>query len=620
MRRMTAALVHRGPDDEAYYGDATAALGFRRLSIVDLQGGRQPIANETDDLFLVCNGEIYNSPALRRELEQQGHRFRSHSDVEVILHLYEELGLRCFERLQGMFALALWDRKSHELVLARDHMGQKPLFYYHHDTQFYFASEVQALMAGGGIKRQMDTDALWHYLSLRYMPDRYSLVRGVQKLPAASYLVLRDNKVETGSYWRLDFRCKAKLSDADACDALDERLQQTTQLHLLSDVEVGAFISSGIDSTTISSIAARLTPQSLPVFCVGSQSASFDELPGASKVAAANGMRFFGEQVKPDIAGLLPTMVHHLGEPADPYGVGIYLVSRLAAQHVKVVLSGDGGDENFGGYDRYLGQRIIDLYQALPGGLRRPVLSALLRMVPETFTYKSLAQRLRWIHELSDYSDGQRYARSLGFLRFTPESKQELFTETAQRELSDADSVAKVLTYFDSESAQELVDKMLNTDLMTRVRDHNLVMGDRMSMAHSLEVRAPLLDPRLMEFAASLPTDLKIRGRQLKYLLRKVAARYVPKDIVRLPKQGFGFPIGEWLRSELRATVESRLNDSKLVQQGTFRPQYIKQLMDEHMAGSQDHSYRLWLLLGLEVWYDLYIEGQAPETISLARP
>jgi asparagine synthase (glutamine-hydrolysing) len=614
---MTSALIHRGPDDGAYYHDDAIALGFRRLSIVDLQSGRQPIANETDDLFLVCNGEIYNSPRLRKDLERQGHRFRSQCDVEVILHLYEEIGLRCFEQLQGMFALALWDTKKRELILARDHMGQKPLFYYHDAKNFYFASEIQALLASGGVPRQLDTDALWHYLSLRYMPDRYSLIQGVQKLPAASYLVLRDDKVHTSEYWQLDFRNKTVLRDNEAADALDERLQSTTQMHLLSDVEVGAFISAGIDSTTISSIAAQHVPQPIPVFCVGSAIASFNELPGASKVASANGMRFFGQQVQPDIAALLPTMVHHLGEPADPYGVGIYLVSKLAAEHVKVVLSGDGGDENFGGYDRYLGQRLVDLYCLIPRPLRRRVLSSLLQMVPETFAYKSLAQRLRWLHEMSEFSGGRRYARSLGFLRFMPEAKELLFTEAAKRQLSDRDSISKVLRFFDAENANELTDRMLHTDLMTRVRDHNLVMGDRMSMAHSLEVRAPLVDARLMEFAASLPVDLKVRGRRLKYLLRKVAARYVPAEIAQLPKQGFGFPIGQWLRGELRTTLESRLRTSKFVEQGIFRPEYIQQLLTEHMAGSQDHSYRLWLLLGMEVWHELYIEGRAPEAVSL---
>ena len=616
-RRMTSALVHRGPDDEAYYQDDIVALGFRRLSIVDLEGGRQPIANETGDIILVCNGEIYNSPELRERLQRAGHRFRTKSDVEVIVHLYEEDGIGCLQALEGMFALALWDAGNNRLLLARDHMGQKPLFYYHDGANFYFASEIQALLASGSVERQLDMDALWHYMSLRFMPDRYSLIRGIRKIPAATYLTVQNGRVETGRFWQPDFRNKLNLSDSDAVDALDECLRHTAKSHLLSDVPVGAFISSGIDSTTIASMVARDTPQSMPVFCVGVEESSFDERPLAQKVAAANGMNFFGERVNADISSLLPIMVHHLGEPADPYGVGIYLASKLASQHVKVVLSGDGGDESFGGYDRYLGQHLVELYCMLPKLLRQSVLSGLIATIPETFRYKSLAQRLRWLHQLSAFSGGQRYARALGFLRFTPEAKSELFTEQAKKQLCDADSIGHVLRFFEADQVNELTDRMLYTDLMTRVSDHGLVMNDRMSMACSLEVRSPFVDPRLIEFAASLPVNLKIRGRQLKYLLRKVAARYVPREIVRLPKQGFGFPLGQWMRSDLRDVLEHRLKNSRFVEAGIFRSEYLQTLFEQHVSGRQDHSYRLWLLLGLEIWYELYLQGKPVESVTL---
>jgi asparagine synthase (glutamine-hydrolysing) len=616
-RRMAAALAHRGPDDEAYYKDDVVTLGFRRLSIVDIEGGRQPISNETGELILVCNGEIYNSPRLRERLQRGGHRFRTNSDVEVILHLYEEHGVGCLRHLEGMFAFALWDARSGLLFLARDHMGQKPLYYYHDGSNFYFASEIQALVASGAVERQLDLDALWHYLSLRFMPDRYSLIREIRKLPAATYLTVHGGQVETDRYWHLDFRNKLKLSDKEAVDALDERLRRTAKSHLLSDVPVGSFISSGIDSTTIASMVARETAESMPAFCVGVEEASFDEIPMARKVAEANEMNFYGERVRADIASLLPVMVHHLGEPADPYGVGIYLVSKLAAQHVKVVLSGDGGDESFGGYDRYLGQRLVEIYCWLPETLRRTIMPGLIAAIPETFQYKSLAQRLAWLQEMSKFSGGQRYAQALGFLRFTPEAKDQLFTEQARQQLSDADSVSRVLRFFESERVDELTDRMLYTDLMTRVADHNLVMSDRMSMACSLEVRSPFVDPRLVEFAASLPVDLKIRGRQLKYLLRKVAARYLPQEVIRLPKQGFGFPIGQWIRQDLRGAIENRLTHSKFVEAGIFRGEYLQRLVDEHVGGQQDHSYRLWLLLSLEIWYELYLEGKMSEEVTL---
>jgi asparagine synthase (glutamine-hydrolysing) len=609
-RRMTAALEHRGPDDEHFFSDDRVSLGFRRLSIIDLDGGRQPISNETGDVTLVCNGEIYNSPELREKLENAGHRFRTASDVEVILHLYEEKGERCVEELRGMFAFAIWDARQSSLLLARDHMGQKPLFYYQDENNFIFGSEIQALLASGIINHRPDINALWHYLSLRFMPDRYSLIKHVKKLPAATTLLLQDGKTATRRYWQPVFTNKFKLNEHEAADALDECLRETVNLHLLSDVPVGSFISSGIDSTTIAAMMARESSGSIPVFSIGVDEADFDEIPMAKVVADANGMTLHAKRVKPEIAELLPTMVHHLGEPADPYGVGIYLVSRLASDHVKVVLSGDGGDESFGGYDRYLGQRLVDLYCSLPRILRRSVLPAIIAGIPESFRYKSLAGRLRWLQAMSESSGAERYARALGFLRFLPEEKDKLFTTEAINSLDDTDSISRVLTFFEADNVSELTDRMLYTDLMTRVSDHNLVMGDRMSMASSLEVRSPFVDPRVIEFAAGLPADLKIKGRRLKYLLRKVAARYIPAEIVRLPKQGFGFPVGRWMQRDLRKLVTHRLENSQFVEDGIFRAEYLADIVREHMSGKRDHSYRLWLLLSLEIWHDIYLRRE----------
>ncbi|MDX1481632.1 MAG: asparagine synthase (glutamine-hydrolyzing) [Woeseiaceae bacterium] len=616
-RRMVPALVHRGPDDDGYYEDDSISLGFRRLSIVDLSGGSQPMQNETGDIWLICNGEIYNSGELRKALIEAGHRFRTRCDVEVILHLYEEYGEDCVGKLRGMFAFAIWDARRKTLVLARDHMGQKPLFYFDDGERFLFASEVQALMASGAVAREPNLNALWHYVSLRSVPDDLSLIRGLRKLPAASVLVRdQDGSTRTRRYWAPDFRAKISLNDDDAADALDACLREAVASHLQSDVPVGVFLSGGIDSTTIGALMAGRSGPRTPAFSIGVADTSFDELPAAQRVAAKWNMQFHGERVRADVAGLLPRLVHHLGEPADPYAVGIYLVSRLAADHVKVVLSGDGGDESFGGYDRYLGQRLVDYYALLPRGLRRPALRALMAVIPETNRYKSLAQRLAWLQSVSEVDGGERYARTLGVLRFTGEERDRLFHPDVVRSLPDPDTLSKVLRYYDAPDVESLTDRMLFTDLMTRVPDHNLVMGDRMSMACSLEVRAPFVDPRVVEFAASLPANMKVRGRSLKYLLRRVATRYLPRDIARMPKQGFGFPVGRWLRGELRTLVQSRLLDSKLAAAGVFRQEPITRLLDEHLQGRADHSYRLWLLLGLEIWYDIYIEGLTIDSIA----
>lgn len=616
-RRMTSALVHRGPDDSGYFTADNVAFGFRRLSIIDLEGGNQPILNESGDVVFVCNGEIYNSPDIRRKLIAAGHRFRTHTDVEVILHLYEEHGEDCVRHLRGMFAFAIWDMRSKRLLLAKDHMGQKPLFFYQDNERFLFASEIQALLASGAVARSMDVNSLWHYLSLRSMPDECSLIEGVHKLPAATTLAwTAGEERRLGRYWTPDFRAKLQLSENELADALDECLRETVASHLLSDVPVGVFLSGGIDSTTIGAMMARGSDEPVPAFSIGVDDASFDELPLARKVAAAENMTFHGERVKADIASLLPMMVHHLGEPADPYAVGIYLVSRLAARHVKVVLSGDGGDESFGGYDRYAGQRLVDFYCMLPTVLRKKVMPKVIAATPETFRYKSMAQRLSWLHAMSELEGGERYARALGVLRFTPEERSLLFRPEAVNNLDDPDTVGKVLRYFDAQNVESLTDRMLYSDLMIRVPDHNLVMGDRMSMACSLEVRAPFVDPRVVEFAASLPPEMKIRGRRLKYLLREVAGRYLPSDITRLPKQGFGFPVGTWMRRDLQALVRRRLRDSRLVAAGIFRAEPVERLMHEHMEGRVDHSYRLWLLLGLEIWHEIYIEGRSVAAVQ----
>ncbi len=614
-RRMTAALEHRGPDDERYFSDDRISLGFRRLSIIDLDGGRQPISNETGDVILICNGEIYNSRELRSKLVSAGHKFRTNSDVEVILHLYEDHGEKCVEFLRGMFAFAIWDTRRMHLLLGRDHMGQKPLYYYQDEHNFLFASEIQALLASELIDRELDPNALWHYLSLRFMPDQYSLLKNVKKLPAATTLLLKDGDPSLRRYWQPFFLDKFKFDERDATDALDECLRESVRMHLLSDVPVGSFISSGIDSTTIATMMARESPSSIPVFSIGVSESDYDELPMAQVAAESAGMTFHSKRVTPEIADLLPTMVYHLGEPADAYGVGIYLVSKLAAEHVKVVLSGDGGDESFGGYDRYLGQSLVDLYCSLPAMLRHRVLPAIIKRIPESFRYKSIAQRLSWMQTMSMHTGAERYARALGFLRFMPEEKEQLFSSQAMNALDDADSIARMQTFFDADNTNELTDRMLYTDLMTRVSDHNLVMSDRMSMASSLEVRSPFVDPRVIEFAARLPTNMKIRRGQLKYLLRKVAARYIPAELVNLPKQGFGFPVGRWMRSDLKKLVIGRLENSRFVDAGIFRAEYLQRLVQEHMTGKKDHSYRLWLLLSLEIWHDIYLQREPVDAV-----
>jgi asparagine synthase (glutamine-hydrolysing) len=502
IRAMTDALAHRGPDGVGFFESEGVALGHTRLSIIDLDGGAQPIPNEDETLQLVCNGEIYNSPELRRELIAKGHRFRTKTDVEVILHLYEEYGESCVKHLRGMFALALWDAPARKLFLARDHLGQKPLFYYQDGDTFVFSSEVKGLFASGLVAPELCLEGLWHYMSLRFMPDQYSLFQGVNKLPAASTLSFKDGRVEVAQYWSISFEDKFSGTEDELIERLDHVLADAVEAHLLSDVRVGSFLSGGIDSTTVASMMAKKIPSPVPVFSVGVEEHSFNELPAARLVAQKYGMEHHERIAHADLISLLPRMLYHMDEPADPYGVGVYLVSELARETVKVALSGDGADESFAGYDRYAGQRVVDFYCLLPAWFRASVMKPLINALPETFTYKSIAQKAQWVHAMSRFSSGERYAESMSFLRFTPEAKERLFTEDAKSRIEDYASIDKILTHFEATNSDELVDRMLHTDLMTRVPDHNLVIGDRMSMAHSLEVRAPFVDCQVVEFAA----------------------------------------------------------------------------------------------------------------------
>lgn len=612
---MTDALVHRGPDDSGFFEDDRIALGQRRLSIIDIDGGHQPISNETGDIHLICNGEIYNSPDLRRDLKQRGHQFKTRTDVEVILHLYEDHGKDCVKHLRGMFAFAIWDQRDRSLMLARDHLGQKQIYFVDNGKEFFFASEIKAILRAGLHTPEIDITGVWHYCSLRFMPDQYSLFKGIRKLPAASFLVWKDGRHKIEKYWTMDFRTKLPNDVRQIADGLDELLRETVKLHMLSDVPIGAFVSGGIDSSTIAAMMAISSDRPLPVFSIGVQEQSFNELPFAQIVSRRYKMEAHEQVVDANILNLLPNMVYHMEEPADPFGVGVYLASQLASRHVKVVLSGDGGDENFAGYDRFVGQRLLEYYSLLPAWFRRTVMKRAIDVIPNTFAYKSLAQKAAWMNDLSFFSDEQRYAQSMSFLRFTSEAKDALFTDAAKGEVDDRDSIGKFLVFFHADNAKDLVDKMLYTELMTRIPDHSCVITDRMSMAHSLECRAPLLDLRLVEFAASIPANLKLKGTKLKYIFRQVAARYLPRELITRRKQGFGFPIGVWMRTDLKDFVTNLFDDSRFAECGLFERAHMRRLLHEHVAGRADHSFRLWILINLEIWHWLYIEGDSLESV-----
>ncbi len=617
IRNVVEAMAHRGPDERGFYDsrEDNITFGQCRLSIIDLEGGRQPITNETDDLILICNGEIYNSPELREDLIKRGHKFKTSTDVEVILHLYEDFGKECVTFLRGMFSFAIWSVKEKALFLARDHMGQKPLFFHSASDIFIFASEIKGIFASGLVTPEVDLDGLWHYTSLRFLPDRHSLFKNVQKLPAASWLFIRDGRISIEKYWHLSFSEKLPGDENEIEEGLNALLLDTVRGHLLSDVRVGGFLSGGIDSSTVCAMMATITGDSIPTFSIGVKEQSFNELPYARMVAEKYGLEPHEKVVQADIVDMMPSMIYHMDEPSDPFGVGVYLVSKVAREFVKVVLGGDGGDENFAGYDRFAGNQIVDYYCLIPEWFRKIVMKKIVSRIPETFGYKSLAQKASWINEMSLHSHGERYGQSLSFLRFTQEAKEELFTPSVKSQIEDYNSLSKILSYFDSNDVDHLVDKMLYTDLMTRMPDHLLVIVDRMAMAHSLETRSPLIDYKVVEYAASIPAELKLKGKNLKYILKKVASRYLPRDLIYRRKQGFGFPLGIWMRSELKSFIINLFSRSRFVDHGIFQKGYVDNLVGEHISGKFNHEYRIWILLNLEIWYRLYFEGESVETM-----
>lgn len=613
---MVRTLAHRGPDDEGVHIDGPAGLGSRRLSIIDVPGGHQPLSNEDGTVWVVHNGEIYNHEALRHDLEHRGHRFRTQSDTEVLVHLYEEYGERCVEKLAGMFAFAIWDAPRRRLFVARDRLGQKPLFYSQRGETLWFGSELKSLLAAGA-DREVDVESLHDYLSLRFIPSPRTMFRSVSKLPPAHYLVFENGKLETRRYWQLSFHDKLEMRDDEFVDHLRMALERAVESHLVSDVPVGALLSGGMDSSMIVALMSRSGAPRFGTFAIGVAQSDFDERPYARAVAERYTTAHVEREVEPDFLEMLPWMVYHLDEPSDPIAACMYHAAELASERVKVVLGGDGGDELFGGFDRYLGVRRLERFNAIPGFLWRGLVDPILDRVPEDFGYKSTTQKMRWVRRLGALpSMAERYAEATCFFRFGHEDKRSLYTERLWNRLGEIRSTDVIVDAFRSEHAEDPLDRMLYADFTTRLPEHSLMLTDRMSMAHGLESRSPFLDHELVEYLARFPARMKIRGSTLKFVLRRLAADYLPDRLVHRPKQGFMLPVARWLREEMGRTVYGVLRDSNAIREGWFRREEVERLWEEHQGGRVDHHVRLWMLLNLEVWHRMYVDGEDPGAVG----
>jgi asparagine synthase (glutamine-hydrolysing) len=556
---------------------------------------------------VVLNGEIYNHEALRAELEARGHRFATRTDTEVLVHLYEDLGERMLDRLRGMFAFAIWDRRRRRLLVARDHFGQKPLFYVHDGARLVFASEIKALLADDPGLAVLNPYALDQYLSLRFVQPPDTFFERVRSLPSAHFMVWEGGQLRVERYWDLSYGPKWTDSEDVLLDRVDELMAETVQLHLVSDVPVGAFLSGGLDSTLVAAYAARVLGSELRTFSMGIPFRDLNELPAAAAVAARYGTRHYAEEMTPSVVDDLPKLVTALDEPADPLSICLLHLARLTARHVKVVLGGDGGDELFGGYDRYAGQRMVDAYRAVPVAVRDLLARGVLDRLPDQFTFKSGTHKLRWLDLMARKTGAGRYAESLQYFWFNEGRRRELYTPGFQSRVSGRSPANHLVELFDLPNAQEAIDKMMYVDVMSRLPGQSLMILDRATMAYSLESRSPFLDPRLAEFMARVPTSLKVRGRTLRYLERRLGERHLPPEVLRRRKQGFASPLMYILDEEVRGLAPRFLLQSELVRDGYLVEAQVRRLVDEHLRRQLDHGNRIWLLLAAEVWYRRYI-------------
>jgi len=600
VHEMCDVIRHRGPDDEGVWVDAGVALGMRRLSIIDLSTGHQPIHNEDRTVWIVFNGEIYNFQTLRAELEAHGHRFYTSTDTETIVHAYEQWGKDAIRRLRGMFGVAIWDTKSQTLLLARDRVGIKPLHYATVNGRLYFGSEIKSLLCAPDVPRDVDFDALDHYLSFLYTPRDGSIFRHVHKLPPGHLLTWKNGVVRVDQYWQSAPDETFTGTEDDAVHVLRGVLADAVRSHLVSDVPLGAFLSGGIDSSLVVGLMAETSGARVKTFSIGFDEPAFDELEYARRVADHFGTEHHEFVVKPDAVGIIDRLVSHFDEPfGDPSAIPTWYVSEMARRHVTVVLSGDGGDELFGGYDRYVPDpRVAAFDKYSPRVVRRAAAIAAARLPHGTRGRNFLRHVTRDAHG--------RYLDAIGF--FTADEKPVLLSEEVRRRIGGGGAEARLARHFDRFAALPWASQMMRFDAETYLPEDVLTKVDRMSMAHSLESRVPLLDNEVLQVAASLPSAFKIKNGRRKHILKEVAATLLPRDILERKKQGFGVPLGVWFRGDLRELTHDLLLSPRARQRGYFVPSTISRIVGEHMAGTRDHGFRLWQLLMLEMWHRRFVD------------
>src|SRR5215213_659263 len=608
LHAMCERMTHRGPDSEGLMVSTGVALGMRRLAIIDLQTGEQPARSEDGQVAVILNGEIYNYRELRADLESRGHRFRSESDTEVLPHLYEEYGAEMVHHLNGMFAFALWDERRRRLFIARDRFGEKPLYWGVFDNTLLFASEAKVLLAHPSVRPGLNLDALRQYLSFDYVPAPLSIYEGINKLTAAHTLTVEDGRVEVRPYWRLSYKKPEHApSEEEAAAKLRELLEDSVRMRLVSDVPLGVLLSGGVDSSTVAAMAVRASSEPVKTFSISFAESSFDESSYARAVAKFLGTDHHEERLSVDLAAnLVGEIGSWMDEPfSDPSLVPTYLLSRFTRKHVTVALGGDGGDELFAGYPMYAGLRWAELYKRVPQSIRGAIIEPLVRLMPVKTKNLSLDYKALRFVTGAKYDTVARH--HVWFGSFTPEEQTELLTHEALA-ASDGEIYADARQIAAECDNEDLVTRMQSVDTRLYLAEDILTKVDRASMAVSLEVRAPFLDPRVAEFAASLPCNYKLRGQKTKYILKKAVKEMLPSFVTRRGKKGFGVPVAEWLKEKLRPLARDLLSPERVRRAGVFNANYVARLQNEHERGVANHRKLLWTLLMFELWHESFVE------------
>ncbi|HMS42220.1 MAG TPA: asparagine synthase (glutamine-hydrolyzing) [Pyrinomonadaceae bacterium] len=608
IEKMNACIVHRGPDEDGFFVKDSVALAMRRLAIIDLAGGQQPIFNADKTKAIVFNGEIYNFQELRADMEKRGHKFYTNSDTEAIIHLYDEFGADCVQHLRGMFAFAIWDDADKSLFVARDRVGKKPVLYsLQENGDLIFGSEFTALLAHPEISREVDFGAIDSYLSYLCVPAPQTAFKQIRKLEPAHWLRWKDGKIEMRRYWQPDFEKKIKISEAEAIEETTRIVREATKMRMISEVPLGAFLSGGVDSSTIVALMAQESEKPVKTFSIGFEEQDFSELKYAKVVAKHVGAEYNEFIVKPNALEVLPTLVEHYGEPyADSSAIPTYYVSKETRKFVTVALNGDGGDESFAGYERYFAMSLAEKYRKIPSFVRKGLIETSIGLLPNPTKYRSRIKSLKRFVEAGSLSNIERY---LGWMSaISPNLKNELVSQNFKGKLNGNKPIDVLQRWFDKTEGLGIVDATMFTDQMSYLPNDLLPKVDIASMAVSLEARSPLLDHKVIEFAASLPQNIKINGTETKSLLKKVAAKLVPKEVIYRRKMGFGVPIANWIRKDMNDFVRETLLSEKFAKRGLFEQKKVIELIERHDSQKEDLATPIWTLLMLELWFQRFID------------